>query len=85
MPHRVLRSELVDELESDGVVRRLAGRSATRWPSRRCPARPGAQIVREGMAMRRSQELTWAQVLMAANTPMLLRAGDGRRAAPTWA
>jgi NAD(P)H-dependent flavin oxidoreductase YrpB (nitropropane dioxygenase family) len=30
--------------------------------------------------MRRSQELTWSQVLMAANTPMLLRAAmvDGR-------
>jgi NAD(P)H-dependent flavin oxidoreductase YrpB (nitropropane dioxygenase family) len=32
------------------------------------------------MAMRKSQELTWSQVLMAANTPMLLRAAmvDGR-------
>jgi NAD(P)H-dependent flavin oxidoreductase YrpB (nitropropane dioxygenase family) len=30
--------------------------------------------------MRKSQELTWSQVLMAANTPMLLRAAmvDGR-------
>jgi NAD(P)H-dependent flavin oxidoreductase YrpB (nitropropane dioxygenase family) len=44
--------------------------SGTPWP----------QIVREGLAMRRSQELSWAQVLMAANTPMLLRAAmvDGR-------
>jgi NAD(P)H-dependent flavin oxidoreductase YrpB (nitropropane dioxygenase family) len=38
------------------------------------------EIVREGLAMRKSQELSWAQVLMAANTPMLLRAAmvDGR-------
>ena len=30
--------------------------------------------------MRRSQELSWSQVLMAANTPMLLKAAmvDGR-------
>jgi NAD(P)H-dependent flavin oxidoreductase YrpB (nitropropane dioxygenase family) len=30
--------------------------------------------------MRRSQDLTWSQVLMAANTPMLLKAAmvDGR-------
>jgi NAD(P)H-dependent flavin oxidoreductase YrpB (nitropropane dioxygenase family) len=36
--------------------------------------------VREGLAMRRSQELTWTQVVMAANTPMLLRAAmvEGR-------
>ena len=80
VPHRVLRSDLVDALESSGVVRRLGGAvrsarafkamSGTSWPA----------IVREGMAMRRSQELSWAQVLMAANTPMLLRAAmvDGR-------
>src|SRR4051794_38852623 len=80
VPHRVLRSDLVDDLESAGAVRRLAGAlrsarafkamSGTRW----------REIAREGMAMRRSQELTWSQVLMAANTPMLLRAAmvDGR-------
>jgi hypothetical protein len=37
-------------------------------------------IAREGLAMKRSGDLTWAQVLMAANTPMLLKAAmvDGR-------
>jgi NAD(P)H-dependent flavin oxidoreductase YrpB (nitropropane dioxygenase family) len=37
-------------------------------------------MVREGLAMRRSQDLSWTQVVMAANTPMLLRAAmvDGR-------
>jgi NAD(P)H-dependent flavin oxidoreductase YrpB (nitropropane dioxygenase family) len=44
--------------------------SGERWPS----------IIREGLAMRKSQELTWRQVIMAANTPMLLKAAmvDGR-------
>jgi NAD(P)H-dependent flavin oxidoreductase YrpB (nitropropane dioxygenase family) len=32
-------------------------------------------MLREGRAMRHGRDLTWAQVLMAANTPMLLRAG----------
>ena len=31
-------------------------------------------MVREGLAMRRSMELSWTQTLMAANTPMLLKA-----------
>ncbi|MDZ7733255.1 MAG: hypothetical protein U5R31_09160, partial [Acidimicrobiia bacterium] len=31
-------------------------------------------LVREGLAMRRSQGLTWSQVAMAANAPMLTRA-----------
>jgi NAD(P)H-dependent flavin oxidoreductase YrpB (nitropropane dioxygenase family) len=44
--------------------------SHTTWPA----------MVREGLAMRKSQELTWSQVLMAGNTPMLLKAAmvDGR-------
>jgi NAD(P)H-dependent flavin oxidoreductase YrpB (nitropropane dioxygenase family) len=37
-------------------------------------------MLREGRAMRHGRDLTWAQVLMAANTPMLLKAAmvDGR-------
>ena len=37
-------------------------------------------MVREGLAMRKTQELSWSQVMMAGNTPMLLRAAmvDGR-------
>ena len=37
-------------------------------------------MIRQGRAMRRESELTWGHVLMAANTPVLLRAAmvDGR-------
>ena len=37
-------------------------------------------MVREGLAMRKSMGLTWTQTLMAANTPMLLKAAlvDGK-------
>jgi NAD(P)H-dependent flavin oxidoreductase YrpB (nitropropane dioxygenase family) len=31
--------------------------------------------VQEGLATRHGKEQTWAQMIMAANTPMLLRAG----------
>ncbi len=34
-----------------------------------------ASIVKDGLAMRRGKDLTWSQVVMAANTPMLLKAG----------
>ena len=39
-----------------------------------------AAMVRDGLAMRRGKQLTWSQVLLAANTPMMLRAAmvDGR-------
>ena len=31
-------------------------------------------MLKEGLAMRKSMDLTWTQMLMAANTPMLLKA-----------
>ncbi|MFJ9681820.1 NAD(P)H-dependent flavin oxidoreductase [Streptomyces sp. NPDC101194] len=80
LPHRMLRTELVDALERSGraasLLRALRHASAFRkesgasWP----------RLVRDGLAMRRGKELTWSQVLMAANTPMLLKASmiDGR-------
>ncbi|GAB3457602.1 NAD(P)H-dependent flavin oxidoreductase [Actinophytocola sediminis] len=80
MPHRVLRTELVSSLERSG---RLAGlvravRNAARFRRHIGQSWPG--MIREGIAMRHGRELSWSQVLMAANTPMLLRAGlvDGR-------
>ena len=47
---------------------------------KRLSGTPWRDIVAEGLAMRRGQELSWSQVVMAANTPMLLRAAmvDGR-------
>jgi NAD(P)H-dependent flavin oxidoreductase YrpB (nitropropane dioxygenase family) len=36
--------------------------------------------VRDGLALRHGKELSWSQVLLAANTPMLLKSAmvDGR-------
>ncbi|MEU6314452.1 nitronate monooxygenase [Streptomyces sp. NPDC047014] len=80
LPHRMLRSELVASLERAGrtrallrAVRHAAGfraLSGLSWP----------RMVRDGLAMRHGRELSWSQVLLAANTPMLLRASmvEGR-------
>ena len=80
VPHRVLRSELVDALESAGVWRRTTGAARSAVAFKKMAGTSWREIVREGLAMRKSQELTWSQVLMAANTPMLLRAAmvEGR-------
>ena len=32
-------------------------------------------MINDGLEMRHGKELTWSQVVMAANTPMLLKAG----------
>jgi NAD(P)H-dependent flavin oxidoreductase YrpB (nitropropane dioxygenase family) len=80
VPHRVLRTDLVERLERSGPASGLlrAVTSAARF--RRLTGLSWTAMLREGRAMKRRRDLTWAQVVMAANTPMLLRAGlvDGR-------
>ncbi|HVV75687.1 MAG TPA: nitronate monooxygenase [Mycobacteriales bacterium] len=80
VPHRVLRSDLVDSLESQSAVKRLSGALHNAARFRKDAGLSWSAMLREGSAMRKSQELTWSQVLMAGNTPMLLRAAmvDGR-------
>ena len=79
-PHRVLRTEFVKHLERTGAVTSLPRAVKNAVAFKRLSGTAWSDIVREGMAMKRSQELTWSQVVMAANTPMLLKAAmvDGR-------
>jgi NAD(P)H-dependent flavin oxidoreductase YrpB (nitropropane dioxygenase family) len=83
VPHRLLRTPLVERLDRAGAAGRLSGvvrsaRSASAF--RRASGQTWPELIREGRAMRRGSGLTWGQVLMAANTPVLLRAAmaDGR-------
>ncbi|HSS10768.1 MAG TPA: nitronate monooxygenase [Acidimicrobiales bacterium] len=80
VPHRVLRTEFVEQLESSGTVRGTGRAVANAVRFQRLSGQPWRSVVREGLAMKKSQELTWRQVIMAANTPMLLKAAmvDGR-------
>jgi NAD(P)H-dependent flavin oxidoreductase YrpB (nitropropane dioxygenase family) len=75
LPHRVLRTELVDGLERAGRLRGLGRAVANAARFRAVTGMTWPTMLREGRAMRHGRDLTWAQVLMAANTPMLLRAG----------
>jgi NAD(P)H-dependent flavin oxidoreductase YrpB (nitropropane dioxygenase family) len=75
MPHRVLRTELVEHLEKSSRAVGLyhAARNAERF--KRMTKLKWRDMVREGLATKHGKEQTWAQLIMAANTPMLLRAG----------
>jgi len=90
VPHRVLRTTMVDHLEGRGGAGagRLGGlvrsgalvRSARNAAAFREVSGMGwREMLRQGREMRRGG-LGWGQVLMAANTPVLLRAAmvDGR-------
>ncbi|MFI9075789.1 NAD(P)H-dependent flavin oxidoreductase [Streptomyces sioyaensis] len=80
LPHRMLRSELVEALERSGRTAALwhAVRRAASF--RKLSGLSWAQLIRDGLAMKHGRDLTWSQVLLAANTPMLLRASmvEGR-------
>lgn len=77
IPHRVLRTPMVDHLLLGGRAVRSA-RSAAGY--RGLAGMSWRDMMRQGRAMRRETGLSWGQVVMAANTPVLLRAAmvDGR-------
>ncbi|MER6912876.1 nitronate monooxygenase [Streptomyces sp. NPDC000594] len=80
LPHRMLRTELVRSLEGQGRARTLLRSLRHAAAFRRLSGTGWAALLREGRAMRHGRELSWGQTLLAANTPMLLRAAmvEGR-------
>jgi NAD(P)H-dependent flavin oxidoreductase YrpB (nitropropane dioxygenase family) len=80
VPHRVLRTELVEHLERGGTVTSLPRAVRNALAFKRLSGTSWRALVSEGLAMHKNQGLTWSQVVMAANTPMLLKAAmvDGR-------
>ncbi|MFI6215746.1 NAD(P)H-dependent flavin oxidoreductase [Nocardia brasiliensis] len=75
MPHRVLNTELVQRLEHSGRARGLAAAVANAAKFKSMTGMKWSTLVRDGLSMRKTKDLSWSQVVMAANTPMLLRAG----------
>ncbi|MFD7681092.1 NAD(P)H-dependent flavin oxidoreductase [Streptomyces sp. NPDC060187] len=80
MPHRMLRTDLVEALERAGRTRTLARAVRRAAGFRRLSGLTWSRMIRDGLAMKHGRDLTWSQVLLAANTPMLLRSSmvDGR-------
>ncbi|MET9349527.1 NAD(P)H-dependent flavin oxidoreductase [Streptomyces termitum] len=80
LPHRMLRTELVDALERSGRAAALLRAVRHAAAFRREAGTGWVRMVRDGLAMKHGRDLSWSQVLLAANTPMLLRASmvDGR-------
>jgi NAD(P)H-dependent flavin oxidoreductase YrpB (nitropropane dioxygenase family) len=75
MPHRVLRTELVEHLEKSSRAVGLyhAVRNAGRF--KKLTRLSWRDMITEGLATKHGKEQSWSQMVMAANTPMLLRAG----------
>lgn len=75
LPLRVLRTPLVDLLERGSRAATFFGAAHSALRFKRFSGMSWRQMVGDGLAMRRGGDLSWSQVLQAANTPTLLRAG----------
>ncbi|GAA4614788.1 nitronate monooxygenase [Saccharopolyspora hordei] len=80
LPHRMLRTAVTDAAESRSLLRRLpaALRQAVQFKS--MTGMSWRQLITDGLAVRRNHGLPLSRVLLAANTPMLIKAAlvDGR-------
>ncbi|MFF4158580.1 NAD(P)H-dependent flavin oxidoreductase [Streptomyces sp. NPDC001678] len=80
LPHRMLRTPFVTGLERAGRTVSLVRAVRHAASFRALSGMTWRQMLRDGRALRHGGELGWGRVLLAANTPMLLKAAmvDGR-------
>jgi len=73
-PQRVIRTDVVDRIERSPMLLRFPRAAMAALRFRKETATPLGDLLREGLAMKRHQDLTWSQVALAANAPMLIKA-----------
>ncbi len=73
-PQRVIRTPTVDGLEKAPTALKLPAALKRAMAFRAQTGTSLRDLAREGLAMRKSQDLSWAQLAMAANAPMLIKA-----------
>jgi NAD(P)H-dependent flavin oxidoreductase YrpB (nitropropane dioxygenase family) len=80
VPQRLLRTPVTDRLARGGGLARLLRSMRSAAAFRSLTGASWSGLVGEGLRLRRAQGLPLAQVLLAANTPALLRAAmvDGK-------
>jgi NAD(P)H-dependent flavin oxidoreductase YrpB (nitropropane dioxygenase family) len=79
-PQRVVRTDVVEHLEGAGRLAALPRSLRNALAFRRQTRTSIRALFAEGRAMKEANELSWAQVVMAANAPMMTKAAlvDGR-------
>jgi NAD(P)H-dependent flavin oxidoreductase YrpB (nitropropane dioxygenase family) len=79
-PQRVIKTDLITRLERASAVSRFPRAAYNALRFLKLTRTSLGELLREGLAMKKHQDLTWSQVAMAANAPMLTRATmvDGR-------
>ena len=73
-PQRVIRTALIDQLEKASPLMRFPRAALNALSLMRVTGTSLPELLEEGIAMKQNQELTWSQLAMAANAPMLTKA-----------
>jgi NAD(P)H-dependent flavin oxidoreductase YrpB (nitropropane dioxygenase family) len=79
-PQRVVRTQFVDHLETQGWLRALPRALRSAHTFRHETGASLLALLKEGRAMKEGNDLTWPQVVMAANAPVMTKAAlvEGR-------
>ena len=72
-PQRVIRTDLIDQLERAKLLA-FPKALSNALKFRKLTGTSYRDLLKEGLAMKKSQELSWAQLALAANAPMLTKA-----------
>lgn len=75
VPHRLLRTDFIDQLEATGTVKRLAGSMKRGLEFKKMSGMNWGEFVKDGISMKKASGRSMTQMAQAANTPMLLKAG----------
>ncbi|QIX26835.1 nitronate monooxygenase [Nocardioides sp. JQ2195] len=75
MPHRMLRTQLVEEIEESSRLKRLTPTLRRTLEFKRMTGMSWLELARDGREMKKSQGRTLGQMTLAANTPMMLKSG----------
>ncbi len=73
LPQRMIANELTHQLEQAGPIRKLAMALQNALALRRETGASVAELLRSAIAMRKNQKLSNAQMILAANAPILAR------------
>lgn len=75
VPHRLLRTEFINELETTNTVKRFFGSAKRGLEFKKMSGMNWTSFIKDGIAMKKSSGRSLAQMAQAANTPTLLKAG----------
>jgi NAD(P)H-dependent flavin oxidoreductase YrpB (nitropropane dioxygenase family) len=75
IPHRMLRTDLVESVEESNALKRLAPTVRRTFGFKKLSGVSWRELIADGRAMKHGGDRSWTQMVLAANTPMMLRAG----------